>query len=92
MEYENMKKWLDNIVRIQREASTKYEFNNRIKASLNALDVLVYQDIDVIADKMGLPLNEKYDESDEIIPYTYSFVYEGVTFVSYSTERLGKHV
>lgn len=92
MKYEETKAKLDNLVRIQREASTKHEIANGIMASLNAMDVLIYEDIDKVAAVMGLPLSEKHDESAEFIPYTYSFVYEGVTFVSYSPERLGKHV
>ena len=84
---EDIKEYLDNLVRIHEEANKTHEFDKNIRASLNAGEVLVYEGIKELADVAGEKLIEE--------PYhgrrcncRYYFIYKGVTFESFEIERL----
>ena len=54
--------------------------------------ILFYKGLDIVADIMGLELKEKFvqDELPNQSYYRYSFVYDGVEFVTYSEERMSR--
>lgn len=92
MEYTDVKEWLDNIVKIHKMASFDHVFSDFIRASFVIDNVLVYDGIEILADMMGLELSERKVEPADELKYEYSFVYDGVTFVSYRVERLERFV
>lgn len=88
MEYAKVKKFLDECVRDYREATKKRSLTNNISLCfLTNSGVLVYEGLEVIADIMGLEIKEKFVPGVNL-DYEYSFVYDGVKFVSYEEERM----
>lgn len=84
---EDIKSYLDNLVRINEEANKTHELNKNIRASLNAGDVLVYDGIKELADAAGEELIEEPRHGTRC-NYRYYFIYKGVTFESFEIERL----
>lgn len=89
MEYEVVKKWLDELVKANREANKENVLTSSIRA-VAAVDtsVLVFSGIDIVADVMGLELKEEPITSDSDFRYLYTFRYDGMRFVQYNRRRL----
>lgn len=89
MEYEVVKKWLDELVKANREANKENVLASSIRA-VAAVDtsVLVLSGIDIVADVMGLELEEEPITDDSYFRYSYMFKYDGMRFVQYSRRRL----
>lgn len=89
MEYEVVKKWLDELVKANREANKENVLTSSIRA-VAAVDtsVLVFSGIDIVADVMGLELKEEPITGDSDFRYSYTFKYDGMRFVQYSSRRL----
>lgn len=89
MEYEVVKKWLDELVYIHITATKEQVFASNIRASItNDLWVMFYEGIESVAKVMGLELEESILHNDARIWFSYSFVYNGVKFVEYKSKRL----
>ena len=89
MEYEVVKQWLDELVKANREANKENVLTSSIRA-VAAVDtsVLVFSGIDIVADVMGLELQEELITHDSDFRYSYTFKYDGMRFVQYSSRRL----
>lgn len=89
MEYEVVKKWLDELVKANREANKENVLTSSIRA-VAAVDtsVLVFSGIDIVADAMGLELQEEILNNDMKVWFSYEFKYDGMRFVQYSSRRL----
>ena len=89
MEYEVVKKWLDELV-ADYNASTKTRVLSKdVCATINEeLWIRFKEGIDVVAKVMGLELSEEIMNNDTSVWFVYSFRYLGVKFVSYRKTRL----
>jgi hypothetical protein len=89
MEYEVVKKWLDELV-ADYNASTKTRvLADGVCATINEdLWIRLKNGIDVVAKVMGLDLKEELMNNDMRVWYVYSFIYNGVKFVHYDSKRL----
>lgn len=82
MEYEVVKKWLDELVKDFNASTQKRCLSTSIYAAINTdMWILVYDGIDIIADVMNLELT-KEDCSNEDY-FCYSFIYQDTRFVGY---------
>lgn len=89
MEYEVVKKWLDELVADFKASTQKRILSPSIYASINGgMWVLIYDGIDIIADVMGLKLKEELMTTDLRVWFVYYFHYNGVKFVQYGSKRL----
>lgn len=86
MEYTDVKEWLDVLAeRYKTSAQTSY-LTPRISASVNTNScVLIYENIEIIADIMKLELEESACDDGW---FSYRFEYDGVGFVGYRKGRL----
>ena len=89
MEYEVVKKWLDELVKANRAANKENVLTSSIRV-VAAVDtsVLVFSGIDIVADVMGLKLEEEILNNDMRVWFSYTFKYDGMRFVQYSGTRL----
>lgn len=78
MDYEEMKEWLDNIVRMNDKCRSTEWLNSSVNVSMYSPTIIVNKGIDIIADVMGFRLKETRDEKYN--QSTYSFEYGGVHF------------
>ena len=91
MEYEKIKEWLDALVENNLEYKRIHAFNSDIETCMAVREYIqLYQNIEMVADCMGLPLKETKHRSGP--GYSYSFVYRDIEFVEYSEERLERYV
>lgn len=89
MEYEVVKKWLDELVFDYNESTKKRVLTSGVCATINEdLWVRFTNGIDVVAKVMGLELKEELMNNDMKVWYVYSFIYNGVKFVHYDSKRL----
>lgn len=89
MEYAQVKEYLDDMVRDYRNAIKPRCLTNRICSSVSIdKDILVHKGLEIMADIMGLEIQEKERNVSSGLIYEYSFVYEGVKFVGYEKERM----
>jgi hypothetical protein len=89
MEYEVVKKWLDELVFDYNASTKKRVLTSGVCATINEdLWVRFTNGIDVVAKIMGLELKEELMNNDMRVWYVYSFVYNGVKFVHYDSKRL----
>lgn len=87
MEYENIKDWLDKLVDNRNEAIALTVHNTSIlTTTCDSERIHLYKGIDIVADVMGLPLEEKYFNDE--CPYMYTFRYRDVMFVQLSEKKL----
>lgn len=92
MEYEVVKKWLDELVKANREANKENVLTSSIRAVASVdTSVLVFGGIDIVADVMGLELEEELLTCDLGFHYSYTFRYDGMRFVQYSSRRLNQY-
>lgn len=78
MEYQEVKNYLDALIRVRDEARNIQRFNSSIEAIMAASsDIHIYKGIEIIADVMGLKLDKKkfLDRKPR-----YFFIYAGVEF------------
>lgn len=88
MEYEQVKEYLDDIVRDYKNAIRPRYLTNQIQSKVSIeKNILVRKGLEIMADIMGLEIQEKEIE-DWRLKYAYTFVYDGVKFVSYEEERM----
>lgn len=89
MEYEVVKKWLDELV-VDYKASIKTRvLAKSVCATISEELWIRFKDgIDVVAKVMGLELKEEIMNNDMRVWYVYSFIYNGVKFVYYDSKRL----
>ena len=89
MEYEVVKKWLDELVKANRAANKENVLTSSIRA-VAAVDtsVLVFEGIDIVADVMGLKLEEEILNNDMRVWFSYTFKYDGMRFVQFNETRL----
>jgi hypothetical protein len=89
MEYEVVKKWLDELVFDYNASTKKRVLTSGVCATINEdLWVRFTNGIDVVAKIMGLELKEELMNNDMRVWYVYSFIYNGVKFVHYDSKRL----
>lgn len=89
MEYEVVKKWLDELVKANREANRENAITSSIRAVASVdTSVLVFDGIDIVADVMGLKLEEELITCEFGFRYSYTFRYDEMRFVQYSSRRL----
>lgn len=88
MEYEKIKAWLDALIENMEQAQCLRDFNNQLR-TINTKErhIQLFKGIEIAADVMGIPLNEKKVEL-EYGRYRYSFVYNNTTFTQLTDERL----
>lgn len=88
MEYEKMKEWLDRLVANAKEALELSSFGNDvIVTTVHSRNIQIFQGIEIIADTMGIQLEEK-ERGDDEYPYKYGFQYQGVCIFQITEERL----
>ena len=93
MEFATVKEWLDMLIKKFKESTHVEPLTKDIIADVNiSTIILFYKGLDIVADIMGLELKEKFvqDELPNQSYYRYSFVYDGVEFVTYSEERMSR--
>lgn len=89
MEYEVVKKWLDELVADYNASTKKRVLTSGVCATINEdLWVRFTNGIDVVAKVMGLELKEELMNNDMKVWFVYSFRYCGTKFVYYSDKRL----
>lgn len=89
MEYAQVKEYLDEIVRDYKNAIRPRYLTNQIRSVVSIdNDILVYEGLEIAADIMGLEIQEKERNLSNGLRYEYSFVYDGVKFVSCEKERM----
>lgn len=89
MEYEVVKKWLDELVADFNASTQKRILSPSIYATINGdMWISIYEGIDIIANVMNLELSEEIMNNDTSVWFVYSFRYLGVKFVSYRKTRL----
>ena len=89
MEYAQVKEYLDDMVRDYRNAIKPRCLADCIRSSVSIdKDILVHKGLEIIADIMGLEIQEEERNVSSGLVYEYSFVYEGVKFVGYEKERM----
>ncbi len=86
MDYTDVKEWLDVLAeRYKISVQTSY-LTPRIAAGVNTNScVLIYENIEIVADIMNLELVESPCDDGW---FSYRFEYDGVGFVSYKKGRL----
>lgn len=89
MEYVEVKEYLDGIVKDYRNVIRPRCLTNHIRAAVSIdKDILVHEGLEIIADIMGLEIQEEKRNVRNRLVYEYSFVYDGVKFVTYEKERM----
>lgn len=89
MEYAQVKEYLDDIVRDYRNVIKPRCLTNHIRSAVSIdKDILVHEGLEIIADIMGLEIQEEKRNVRSRLVYEYSFVYDGVKFVAYKKERM----
>ena len=89
MEYAEVKEYLDSMVRDYNIAIKQRHLTNHIRAAITAdTTILIYEGMETVADIMGLEIREEKRNVSSGLVYEYSFVYDGVEFVSYEKERM----
>lgn len=93
MEFETVKEWLDRQIKKFKESTGTDYLTQDIYADVNtSTNILFYKGLDIVADVMGLEIKEKFvqNETPDTSYFKYSFIYEGVEFVTYPEERLSR--
>lgn len=89
MEYEVVKKWLDELAEANRAANKENVLASNIRAVASVdTSVLIFEGIDIVANVMGLELQEEILNNDMKVWFSYEFKYDGMRFVQYSSRRL----
>lgn len=89
MEYAEVKEYLDGIVKDYRNVIRPRCLTNHIRAAVSIdVDVLMHEGLEIVADIMGLEIEEEKRKLSSGLVYQYSFLYEGVKFVGYEKARL----
>lgn len=88
MEYEVVKKWLDEKVDIFLEATKRDYLTSNISIRVSIDDKISVEGINIIADVMGLKLEEEPCAYDGKKFCFYTFVYRGVVFSECMSKRL----
>ena len=86
MEYADIKKWLDALVDNLNQRKELICFSNSIKTH-KPDDSIFIEDIFVVADIMGIELNERNVGEGDRFNWEYSFNYRGVKFMDLLCER-----
>jgi hypothetical protein len=88
MEYEVVKKWLDEKIDIFLEATKKNYLTTNVSLRVSIDDKISVEGINIIADVMGLKLEEELVVYEGETFYFYTFVYRGVVFSECVSKRL----
>jgi hypothetical protein len=88
MEYEVVKKWLDEKVDIFLEATKRDNLTSNICIRVSIDNKISVEGINIIADVMGLKLDEEPYVYEGETFYFYTFVYRGVVFSECMVKRL----
>lgn len=81
MEYQEIKDYLDNLIRVYKESRAAESFNSEIKAITVSYKEMIHihKGIDILADVMGIPL-EVEERDDAEFRFEYSFKYRDFLF------------
>ena len=78
MEYQDIKHWLDELIRLKSESKSLENFNSEIQSIIYSYpEIQLFNGIEIIVDIMGLKLFAKRWRDNKT---EYSFRYEGVKF------------
>lgn len=88
MKYEEIKEWLDLLVEDLKRSREHANFNNQIYCCRGYDTTIPIVGIGMVADTIKLPLKEEAVKGAFGFCYRYSFEYAGVTFASFTNERL----
>ena len=93
MEYAEVKEYLDGIVKDYRNVIRPRCLTNHIRAVVSIdKDVLMHEGLEIVADIMGLEIEEEKRNLSSGLVYQYSFLYDGVKFVGYEKARLQRFI
>lgn len=87
MEFEKVKQWLDDLVDTYKRMNELSTYNEVISTCIYRESIQLFRCIDIVADIMGIKLEEKYT-ADREYPFEYSFEYRGCKFNQLSQSRL----
>ena len=91
MEYAQVKEFLDMCVRDYCLATRDHSLTNHIRLSVAIeSEILVNEGMEIIADIMGLEIREEKMPEESVFKYGYTFVYDGIKFVTYEKERMAR--
>ena len=89
MEYENIKEWLDTLIADVKKLKQDSVFSRQIECSYRYESAICIPcGLEIVADKMGIELEESEIKSEYGFGYRYSFKYDGWEFVCHYSERL----
>lgn len=90
MVFEDMKGWVDFLVRNHKELEAAKGFGGQARVCVNDF-IVVFDGIGAIADCLGMELKEEVSSLGDGSgwPYRYSFSYQGISFVQPERERMG---
>lgn len=89
MEYAIVKEFLDVCVRDYCLATRDHSLTNHIRLKVAVeCEILVDEGMETLADIMGLEIQEEKMPDSSAFKYRYTFVYDGVKFVTFEKERM----
>lgn len=86
MDFENIKAWLDDIVDTIERLNGLMTLNTSIIGASHVDSYLISKGIDVVADVMGIPVEEKELENPSYFTKERRFCYRGIEFYDYTVE------
>lgn len=84
MDFENIKAWLDDIVDTIEHLNSLSTIGTSIIGAASVDSYLIHKGIDVVADVMGIPMEEKELESPSYFTKERRFCYRGIEFYDYT--------
>ena len=88
---EERRKWLDSVVDLKKKELELSEDENGRPLIQAEPQVLVYNDVNLMASAVGAELDEEISNNSIFFPFTYSFVYKGIKFYGFFEERLERY-
>ena len=86
MDFENIKAWLDDIVDTIEHLNSLRTLGTSIIGEASVDSYLIHKGIDVVADVMGIPVEEKELKNPSYFKKEYHFYYRGIKFYDFTKE------
>lgn len=87
MEFTDAREWLDALVDNLEQRKNLTYFNNQIRTTGGTGDIQIYTGIDILADLLGIELEEEIFKGMEY-PYCCYFFYRNIKIFQLSRERM----